>query len=185
MENEEYKFVEPQRAKRRRLKERKVQEAFRRKLKKSWRRTQPEEYWILDPNDEEDMLDIWSMDTDHIEPYSDLRNHGSDWVIYIIGKGVINPPEEDFDPFWGDMTERLPYLNEEDIIADLMLEAKKIANHQAACSCDMCGNPRKNGFKIGKSSDHRAFKDAIDQFEEEELFVEKSRLKRRFTKNGH
>jgi len=183
------KFIEPTRAWRRRQKERKIQQAYRRGLAKNWREKDPEEYWFLDPDNEDDMLDIWAMDSEMREPYSARRRRGSDWVIYIEGQGVINPPEPIYCPWHNtETTEHLPYLTDEEIQEDILSEAKKVADNQAACSCSVCGNPRRKGTRSGSAgtlAEHKEFHDAIAQLDDENLFVEKKRLKRRFAKNGY
>jgi len=174
-------FKEPTRAWRRRQKERKVQQAYRRGLESNWRRKEPEKYWFLDPDDEDDMMDIWCMDSEHREPYGSKRGL---WAIYIIGQGMLNPPEELDDGYYGKWTPKVPYLTDEEIQDDILLEAKKVANHQAWHTYHYGGTAKKNCYTggAGKKAWKANYFDAVEQYEECGLEIELKRLKRRFTR---
>lgn len=160
-------FKEPLRAKRRRIREQKIKKTITwLKFGRYWgnNEREPHRYMFLDPNDDDDMMFIWTLTDDDLKPFSGRRD---EIVYYIEGYGVKNPPVPIFDHYRNSYyTPDLPLLTVEDVDKSFRNRAVKLYDTPKNCNCDSCKNPRhrrgkKNGTKQERIA-REAFISAMD-----------------------
>jgi len=159
-------YREPKRAKRRRVREQKIEytKKWLKAERSRYKVKEPHRYLFLDPEDDEDMMFIWSLTDDDLKPFRGFRN---EIVYYIEGYGVKNPPVPLIDWCGHEYTPDLPFLTDEDIDKSIRAEAVKIHNTPKQCNCDSCSNKRSyRGKKYGTRQERRARESFINIMEE-------------------